>query len=544
MPVPSHPGDRTSSPSVSVVIPIPTGGRLASLVGALPPVHEVIVVVGPGEDTFPDLPRTARVIRQTRHGAGNAVACGVAVATGDVVVTLPGDASCDPADLPRLVAALKAGADVAEGVRHRPTPGTASGLLSENPHSGDPLPGDALFRDSLSSDATSRGPLSSDPLPGDGRFVRLAGRAGRFADRRARYGDLILLWFMAVLFGCRVSDPGSGFRAFRRDRADRLGLPRVGGTETARGDGRDGELLLTVRSRASGLHVTEVLVTALPRLGGSPLLTGLNALAREHLARRRDIRAGATESIVVLTGGASAAGLPLGAGAAMRPESGRARIEPPHINLPRISPPSADLSWINPPRIAPRTPLPGRHPGRDQGSRGRPAGHDQESRGRSAGHDQESRGRFADHDQGPRGWPAGHDQALLRWPAPNHSVSVSHPGAGNLDHPNSAGLGFPDRRRGERRSPDRRADATPDRRSTNSGRPPLPGGGVFPAGRLGNDRSMGAVAHRRRWRDNGDARDGRPGGQDRPNLRVINGEGRSTGGGRGHLRPVPRPDHP
>ena len=418
------------SPSVSVVIPSPISGRLAPLVGALPGVHEVIVVVGPGEDTFPTLPRAARVIRQTRHGAGNAVACGVAAATGDVVVTLPGDASCDPADLPRLVDALDTGADVAEGVRP------------------------------------------------------------------ARYGDLILLWFMAVLFGCRPTDPGSGFRAFRRDRADLLGLPRVAGTETVRGDGPDGEPLLTVRSRASGLRITEVPVTTGPRTGGSTLVTGLSALAREYLARRREVRAGAVESIVVLTGGGpapddltrtrTAPDLPPGPGSFFDVRSGRAQINPPRISLPRINPP--------------RTPLPDRHPG---------------------------------HGQGPD-----------RWPAPNHAVALSHAGPGGADHPNSAGLGFPDRRRGERRSPERRADGTADRRSANSGRLPANGGAATAAGRFTNDRSTGPVAHRRRWRDDSDPANGRPRGQDRPNLRVINGEGSGSGGSRGHLRPVPRPDQP
>ncbi|GAA1597392.1 glycosyltransferase [Actinoplanes couchii] len=104
---------------MSVVIPAAPAPdeHLPVLVAGLPPVHEVIVVVGPGEDVTRALPRPARVIRQTRTGHGNALACGAAVATGDVVVTLPGDGSGDPADLPRLVEALRTDADVAEATR-------------------------------------------------------------------------------------------------------------------------------------------------------------------------------------------------------------------------------------------------------------------------------------------------------------------------------------------------------------------------------------------------------------------------------------------
>ncbi|MDI6101556.1 glycosyltransferase [Actinoplanes sp. NEAU-A12] len=438
-----------------MVIPVPSGERLSPLFAGLPPVHEVIVVVAPGAEAMPALPRAARVIRQTRHGVGNAVACGVAAATGDVVVTLPGDGSCDPAELPRLTEALRTGADVAEGVRYRPAP----------PETG-PSSATGAFPD------TDR------------------------SERRARYGDLILLWFMNVLFGCRPADPGSGFRAFRRDRADRLGLPRVAGTSTARGDGRDGEPLLIVRSRAAGLRVAEVPVTALPGAGSSPLMTGMHALTREYLARRRNTRAAATDSIVILTGGGPAAGLPepgspRSAGSHVDGTLGRTRI-----NLPGVNPA--------------RTTLPDRH---------------------------------AAYEQGPR-----------RWPAPNQALALNHAGSGGFDHPNSPGLGFPDRRGTERRGPDRRrTDSASDRWITGSGRPAVPGaqgrppvtggrGQAVPHGRQGNDRLLGGVVNRRRWRD--DHGDGRPRSQGRPNLRVINGEGGGSDGSRGQLRPVPRPDQP
>ncbi len=51
--------------------------------------------------------------------------------------------------------------------------------------------------------------------------------------------------------------------------------------------------------------------------------------------------------------------------------------------------------------------------------------------------------------------------------------------------------------------------------------------------------SAGEFPNRRRWRDDHDDQDdGRTRAQGRPNLRVINGEGGDSGGGRGHLRSV------
>src|SRR6185436_15427686 len=52
-----------------------------------------------------------------------------------------------------------------------------------------------------------------------------------------RFGERIVLWLMAVLFGVRRGDPGFGIRAFWRDVAGAVGLPRVAGIEPLRGDG-------------------------------------------------------------------------------------------------------------------------------------------------------------------------------------------------------------------------------------------------------------------------------------------------------------------
>ncbi len=59
----------------------------------------------------------ARLIQQSGRGKGNALACGFRICGGDIIVMLDGDGSTDPAEIPRFVAALHAGADFAKGSR-------------------------------------------------------------------------------------------------------------------------------------------------------------------------------------------------------------------------------------------------------------------------------------------------------------------------------------------------------------------------------------------------------------------------------------------
>jgi glycosyltransferase involved in cell wall biosynthesis len=54
---------------------------------------------------------------QPRRGKGAALMAGFAAARGDIIVTLDGDCSTDPAEIPRFVDALQRGADVAKGSR-------------------------------------------------------------------------------------------------------------------------------------------------------------------------------------------------------------------------------------------------------------------------------------------------------------------------------------------------------------------------------------------------------------------------------------------
>ena len=64
----------------------------------------------------------AQVVAETQPGYGAAVHAGIVAAATPVVAVLDGDGSMDPRDLPRLVAELDRGADMAVG-RRKPVPG-------------------------------------------------------------------------------------------------------------------------------------------------------------------------------------------------------------------------------------------------------------------------------------------------------------------------------------------------------------------------------------------------------------------------------------
>src|SRR5579859_1457249 len=204
-----------SCPKVSVVVPTLNEARnLAPLFSRLPAdLHEVIVVDGHSVD---DTLRTARrlrpdvrIILQPRTGKGNALACGFAAATGDIIVTLDADGSADPAEIPRFVRALLAGADFAKGSRFAAGGGSAD------------------------------------------------------ITRLRRLGNRMLAGVVNVGYGTRYSDLCYGFNAFWRCHLPALGLdatavPPPGGGGRLWGDGFEIETLIHVRVAAAGLAVTEV----------------------------------------------------------------------------------------------------------------------------------------------------------------------------------------------------------------------------------------------------------------------------------------------
>jgi hypothetical protein len=110
-------------PLVSVVIPALNEARnLPSVLARIPPdLHEVILVDGGSVDGTVAIARhlrpDVRVVRQSRSGKGNALACGFAVARGDIIAVVDADGSADPGEIPRFVKALVEGADFAKGTR-------------------------------------------------------------------------------------------------------------------------------------------------------------------------------------------------------------------------------------------------------------------------------------------------------------------------------------------------------------------------------------------------------------------------------------------
>ena len=130
-----------SLPSVSIIVPVMNeADTIASLAEQILAVGDErkgfvlreirFVDDGSTDDTWHNIVaasgRDARIVgtRLRRNfGKATALQIGVAEASGDIVVTMDGDLQDDPRELPRFVAALKAGADVVSGwkrTRHDP----------------------------------------------------------------------------------------------------------------------------------------------------------------------------------------------------------------------------------------------------------------------------------------------------------------------------------------------------------------------------------------------------------------------------------------
>ena len=98
-----------SWPRVSVVIPTLNEARnLPHVFAGLPSdIYEVIVVDGHSVDDTLAVVRKlrpdARIVMQTRSGKGNALACGCAAATGDIVAMIDADGSIDASEIPSFL---------------------------------------------------------------------------------------------------------------------------------------------------------------------------------------------------------------------------------------------------------------------------------------------------------------------------------------------------------------------------------------------------------------------------------------------------------
>lgn len=111
------------APTISVVVPtLNEAANLPHVLTRIPAmVDEIVLVDGRSiDDTIavarmlrPDI----RVVLQDGAGKGNALACGFAAASGDIIVMIDADGSNDPAEIPQFVSALLDGSDFAKGSR-------------------------------------------------------------------------------------------------------------------------------------------------------------------------------------------------------------------------------------------------------------------------------------------------------------------------------------------------------------------------------------------------------------------------------------------
>lgn len=223
--------------SVSVVIPtLNEAANLPHVFGRLPEgLCEVIVVDGHSDDGTVEVARRllpdVRIVLQQGKGKGDALACGFAACTGDVIVMIDADGSTDPAEIPRFVDAVANGADFVKGSR------------------------------------TLAGGGSADFTP-----IR-------------RLGNRMLSLAVNVLYGTKYSDLCYGYNAFRRACLDHLIVDSPG---------FEVETLINIRVAKLGLRVAEVPSYEGGRIHGTsnlhPVRDGfriLNVILRERFARPR-----------------------------------------------------------------------------------------------------------------------------------------------------------------------------------------------------------------------------------------------------------------
>jgi glycosyltransferase involved in cell wall biosynthesis len=253
-----HPADGEESaravlpadaPSVSVIIPVKNeAANLPWVFARLPEgVTEVVVVDGHSTDDTVAVAKRLRpdavVVTQTRRGKGNAMACGFAVATGEILVMLDADGSAHPGEIVDFVEALTAGADFAKG----------------------------------------------------SRFIAGGGSSDITGIRR--WGNAALSGLVNLLYKTRFSDLCYGYNAFWAHCLPYFELPSTHGSEPKQGDGFEIETLINVRAAQSPLSIAEVASFESCRLHGSSNLNAvrdglriLRVIVREWRDARRTER--------------------------------------------------------------------------------------------------------------------------------------------------------------------------------------------------------------------------------------------------------------
>jgi glycosyltransferase involved in cell wall biosynthesis len=244
------------SPTVSVVIPTLNEERnLPHVFAKLPPmITEVVVVDGGSKDRTVEVVRELRpdavIVQQTRIGKGNALACGFAACTGDIIVMIDADGSTDPAEIPLFVDKLIRGDHFVKGSR-----------FSHGGHSHD--------------------------------ITRL---------RKAGNDGLNLV--VNILFRTHFTDLCYGYNAFWRSVVPALDLPdtklpRPADGRKLWGDGFEIETMINIRAVAEKLKVGEVGSTEHERIFGESNLNTfrdgfrvLRTIFSEYGRMRRRRRAG------------------------------------------------------------------------------------------------------------------------------------------------------------------------------------------------------------------------------------------------------------
>lgn len=194
---------RDDEPTISVIVPTLNEARNLPYVFERMPenVYEVIVVDGHSTDETVSVAiecwPTVRIVSQDGKGKGNAIACGIRAATGDITVLLDADGSTDPAEIPSFVEALQNGYDFAKGSRF------------------------AAHQDSGSADIT---------------WLR-------------RLGNKVLTAFVNKIWDVRYTDLCYGYNAFWSRSATSI---------YAECNGFEVETLMNIRAAAAGLRIVEV----------------------------------------------------------------------------------------------------------------------------------------------------------------------------------------------------------------------------------------------------------------------------------------------
>ncbi|QBJ97631.1 glycosyltransferase family 2 protein [Rhodococcus sp. ABRD24] len=225
-------------PTVTVVVPALNEARNLPHVAARMPadIDEIVFVDGHSVDDTVEVAKKlwprAKIVLQTRRGKGNALACGFQEATCDIVVMIDADGSTDPAEIPRFVDALVAGADFAKG----------------------------------------------------SRFIAGGGSSDITVSRRI--GNKALNSIVNIKFGAAFTDLCYGYNAFWRNHVPVMQLPAAGLAEAQWGDGFEIETLINVRVANAGLRIAEVPSFEQDRIHG---VSNLHAV-RDGLRVLRTIR--------------------------------------------------------------------------------------------------------------------------------------------------------------------------------------------------------------------------------------------------------------